>query len=158
MTKQFNMLLKMKNRRSFKNLFLYESFQKRLIGFIVLANFILITLFYLANKYFFYVFISKGKRLGIPPHHIFYQFIDDLQYEMTLIFIITSFLSLIGIVLGAYFISHKISGPLYRLNLELGIMLKNKKLHPLRFRKSDYTLEIQDKFNSLVEAVDENNS
>lgn len=80
---------------------------------------------------------------------------------MDLIFLGATLVSLIIITIGAYIISNKVSGPLYRLREELKKMNANGDIHSIKFRKGDYILDIQDEFNKLSDKLksvkDENN-
>ena len=141
------------NKRNFKSIFLYQTFQKKIISFILIINSITILLFYLGVLHFFNIFTQKGLQIGIPKGHIFYRFIAQLKGEMDLIIVFIALFSFLCMLIGSYIISHKISGPLYRLRLEISRMNQNGQLHPLKFRKGDYILDLEKEFNELEEKI-----
>lgn len=51
------------------------------------------------------------------------------------------------------FFSHKIAGPLYKLNLYLKKIANNESIDRIRFRKGDYFPELADSFNEAVKTL-----
>ena len=51
------------------------------------------------------------------------------------------------------FFSHKIAGPLYKLNIYLRKIANNENVDRMRFRKGDYFPELADSFNDAVETL-----
>lgn len=146
----------MKNKRNFKNFFIYKTFQKKIIFFILMSNIASIAIFYGAITHFFYRFITKGQELGIPKNHIFYRFINQLSNEMDIIFGVMAVIILISVITASYIISHKMAGPFYRLKKELKYMAESKTINKIKFRKNDDVVEIEKYFNQVVENVNSN--
>jgi len=53
------------------------------------------------------------------------------------------------------FFSHKIAGPLYKLNMYLRKIANNESVDKMRFRKGDYFPELADSFNDAVKTLHE---
>ncbi|MCD6459837.1 hypothetical protein J7L67_04125, partial [bacterium] len=53
------------------------------------------------------------------------------------------------------FASHKIAGPIFRLNSSLKNLAKGKYEERIKFRKNDYFQEIADNFNRMAESVEQ---
>ncbi len=149
--KTFNKGHNLKNRRKLEKFFLFAPFQIKFIIFFILSNMIAVGLSVIGVVYFFSTFINKGIEIGIPKNHIFFRFIDSLVYEMSLIYLVVFALTLLATLVGSYVISHKISGPLYRLKMHLKNLNEEEKLTEIHFRKGDYTKDIENEFNKMVQ-------
>src|SRR5690606_12898419 len=101
----------------------------------------------------FLVFEQKGRDLSLPPEHVFFKFIHAQKQEMLIIFAITSVIVVTLIVWHGVRFSHRIAGPLYRLNTDMRQMAKDGKVRNIRFRKGDYFLELPDAFNALLDKI-----
>ena len=57
------------------------------------------------------------------------------------------------LLIGGLYISHRIAGPIYRMQKELQDMSEEKpvELRAIQFRKKDYFPELAETFNHLVE-------
>ena len=116
-----------------------------------------IAVFYGCVFYFFYHFRQVGLNVGLTEQHVFFTFLSDLQSTMNLIFIVVSLISVVVLLGFGIVISHRIAGPLYRLNMHMASVTETKNLKPVKFRKGDYFLEIQDSFNKMVEKFEDEN-
>lgn len=139
------------NKRFFKNWLIYPKFQFTLLMSFMSLTLVNIVLFYFSTQYFFDVFRNKGVELGIPPQHIFFKFVSQLESEMSVIFIIATIISLFLLTVIGIFISHRIAGPLYRLSQDLKGMRSDRQLRKISFRKGDYCLDIEKDFNAVVD-------
>lgn len=140
-------------QRFLKNLLIYPKFQFTLLLSFISLTVVNIILFYLSTQYFFSVFRDKGAELGIPPQHIFFRFVSQLEGEMNVIFLIATIISLVLLTVIGLVISHRIAGPLYRLSKDLGQMRANGKFQKITFRKGDYCLDLAKDFNEVVDAA-----
>ena len=130
------------------------------IGFILKVNLVfalVIFIFYAANLHFFRVYMQLGKKIGLPESHIFFVFIKDQFHQMNSIFIITSVSVFVGVcLLGALF-SHRIAGPLYRLNKHFLEIANGKPVSEVHFRDTDYFQELAESYNKHLHSITENN-
>lgn len=131
------------NKRKIKNYYLVSKFQLKLICFFVCINFITISSFYFASSKLITIFFNKGIELGIPQTHAYYSFLNSIKSEMNLNFLKYSAFSTLLVTIGIFVISHKLSGPLYRIKKEFKTMSQNKRLHPFKFRKGDNLEELE---------------
>ena len=84
---------------------------------------------------------------------------DESFYNSVNIYFIIKVLILLvlgSILIGglSLFASHKIAGPIFRLNSSLKNLAKGKYEERLKFRKNDYFQEVADNFNRMAESVE----
>jgi hypothetical protein len=95
-----------------------------------------------------------GVEAGLPPDHAYYQFIQ--VQEGTFYRIVFAIALIVGLLLfmGGLVISHRIAGPLLRMQRELDRASTEEpfKLQTIQFRKGDYFPELAQSFNNLVAA------
>ena len=139
-----------KNQR--KVYLINPSFQLRVTSYFIILAVVNILVFYGCVYHFFDVFVSKGTEIGLPKNHVFFMFMEDQVAQMTSIFIFTSLITVFILLVAGVLISHRIAGPMYRLNMDLKEMAKNKELKSLKFRNKDFFQEIPESFNQVVES------
>lgn len=111
-------------------------FMNRLFAIFVLV----ICLFGTQALWYFYEIQQIGVAAGLEEGHIYYQFINSVILKYTLSFTITIILcSLVFYAFGLY-MSNKIAGPIFSLNLSLKKRLEGKDLDPtpIKIRSDDY--------------------
>ena len=128
-------------------------FQWTLIGYAALVAFLILVTVYGLFTYGFHEFAQMGQQAGLPPDHVYFQFIS--MQESTFLRVIGAIAIMVGLILivGGIMVSHKIAGPIYRMQKEFNTMAANPEveLTPIKFRKGDYFPELADSFNQLVE-------
>jgi hypothetical protein len=117
------------------------------------------SIIYLANDYFFHSYIQKGQALNLPPDHPFFLMIHEQKKFMTKVFIaVATSISTIACLWGLFY-SHKIAGPLYRL--QRYFTLAAHESSPLKskiyFRDNDFFQEVPDSINLYIDSVNANN-
>ena len=140
-------------KRKGSSLLINPKFQWTLIGYAaVLAALILIAVYGLFS-FGFHEFAQIGQQAGLPPEHIYFQFIA--MQESTFLRVIGAIAAVVGLILivGGLIISHKIAGPIYRMKNEFNRMSDQPtvELEPIQFRKGDFFPELAQSFNQLVE-------
>ena len=140
-----------------KKFLINNNFQIQFMFSILLISICSMSIIYLANDYFFYSYMQKGEALNLPPDHPFFLMIHEQKKFMTNVFIVVGF-SISGIAgLWGLFYSHKIAGPLFRLQkyfIEAAIEsvpLKNK----IYFRDDDFFQEVPESINKYIESISE---
>jgi hypothetical protein len=130
-------------------LLINKEFQYSIIGWFFFFSLVLIAIFYGSILYFFSHLNAEAVAVGLPPDHVFFQFVADQKGVMNKIFLFSCVLSFITITIGGLFISNKVAGPIHRLTQ---YMLKNSASDsvPFKFRKGDYFIELQDAFNEFI--------
>ena len=126
-----------------------RAFQLSIISWFSLLCFALIGIFYFANRYFFYSLNTQAIEAGLETSHIYFTFLNEQKSLMDKIFGYTSIFSFLIIQGGGLYLSHKVAGPLYRLNQHLKNYSRNN-VTPLKFRKGDYFKEIEQSFNEFI--------
>jgi methyl-accepting chemotaxis protein len=130
-------------------------FQLTFLGYMVGMSFVAIIIFYIANRYFFWTFRQMGTTLGLPPDHIFFQFIGEQQTKMNVVFGVTSLAVFIALSIGGIVFSHWVAGPLYRLKRHLRDIASGKTMADVKFRKRDFFPELADGFNEMMRSFRE---
>ena len=151
-----------KTRNNLLSLFLGEKqflinghFQIQFIASLILISIISMSIIYLANDYFFHSYMMKGEALHLPPDHPFFLMIHEQQRFMTKVFITVALsISSIALLWGLFY-SHKIAGPLYRLQQYFNhAAVKNTHLsHKIYFREGDFFQEVPDSINRYIDSV-----
>lgn len=143
-----------KNRRRLKQIWINPSFQTHFLVKFGILN--LITCgFFIATTFSFLVRLqSMAEENGFFQSVVFQNFwdiqIQVISFSLLVVVLLTFFLFLyLGLTM-----SHKIAGPLYRLNQHFKSLSSSDKipvLEKVRFRKGDYFKELEDSFNELVD-------
>ena len=143
--------------RKKRSILINPKFQWTLIGYAAfIAMLILISVYGLFN-YGFHEFIQIGHQAGLPDDHVYFQFIK--MQETTFFRVILAIALFVGVILtaGGLIVSHKIAGPLYRLQKELLKMASKDQpaLHKIKFRDGDFFPEIPEAFNELTSKIND---
>lgn len=143
-----------------KKFLINNDFQIQFMVSVLLISICSMSVIYFANDYFFHTYIMKGEELNLAPDHPFFLMIHEQKQFMTNVFIIVaSVISLIGGLWGLFY-SHKIAGPLYRLNryftdAAISSTPLSKKIY---FRDDDFFQDIPDAINKYIESVEQKKS
>lgn len=142
----------MKNKR--KVYLVNPKFQIFIITFFT-GLFLLTTIIMFALVYFVFMqFLSKGREIGLPADHVYFQFVD-LQINFFIkAFIPCAMLTLGIFIVGGLLLSHKIAGPIYRFtNFLKGLENSNYKESSVSFRQGDFFLEVSEEFNNFIKRL-----
>lgn len=136
-----------------KNYIIYPKFQLRLIS--INLGIVLLTLATVAGQiyYSFNAVSGIGKEKGLPENHPFFRFINIQLSELFTMFAIVAVVALILTTLFSIWYSHKVVGPVYKLNLMLKQMAKEGRYIPVQFRKNDHFRDLPDNLDSAVKAI-----
>ena len=140
-----------------KKFLINTDFQIQFIASILLISIVSMSIIYLANDYFFHVYMQKGQLLNLPPDHPYFLMIHEQKRFMTKVFIAVAFsISSVGVLWGLFY-SHKIAGPLYRLQQYFTAAATDsselkKKIY---FRDNDFFQEVPDSINRYIDSVNE---
>lgn len=138
-----------------KKFLINNDFQIQFMVSLLLISICSMSVIYLANDYFFHSYMQRGEALNLPPDHPFFLMIHEQKKFMTNVFIVVA-LSISGIAgLWGLFYSHKIAGPLYRLQRYFtqaavdSAPLKQK----IYFRDDDFFQEIPESINKYIDSM-----
>jgi len=140
------------NKRSVRSYIINPHFQ----AYFVLISLVLVTV--LSSFYFFAVadsfsdFERLGRESGLPPSHAYFQFISTQRNALFMTMAKGYFTVFVIAAIACYFFSHKVAGPLRRLQSAFQAMEKSGKLFEIKFRKNDFFKEVADDFNAMVES------
>lgn len=134
--------------------FINPAFQTRFMVSVLLCVFLSLAVIFLSQQYFFHLFIQRGIALGLPDDHVFFALLKEQQIEMLQIFIVSSLVLSVVICVWALFYSHRIAGPLYRLQRYFtdGADSNSNDIHPLSFRDTDFFQELPKSINTFLVA------
>lgn len=124
--------------------------------FLVIAlvnNAILYSAFYL----FFKNFSKEALEMGIPKQHVFFLFIDQVQNDFNIFFFAALLTCTLFITISGIYISHKIAGPLYKIEKHMQECVESGDLSEINFRKGDYFNELEINYNKLIHSIKNKN-
>lgn len=129
-----------------KTRFIKGSFQKQLLIFIVLAA--VIPALVVGACLYFIIFNLLAYQIGIPET-IAYNLLPVLrQVNLIILVVFPVLLAIIWFV--ALVLSHRIAGPLYRIEKELDARISGRKQGPIVLRKKDELKSLVEKINRLL--------
>jgi hypothetical protein len=83
----------------------------------------------------------------------FPEVLGDLRSSLMKDFLVSSISGLVGVLLGGILISHRIAGPLYRLETAMKSYLKSGDRSEVHLRKHDYGSELAALYNQVIKKV-----
>ena len=98
---------------------------------------------------YYLIFNMLAWQLGIPEI-IAYNLVPVAR-KVNIIILVSLPIALFFIWFAALELSHRIAGPIYRLEKELTDRLEGKKTGPIQLREKDELKQLADKINSLME-------
>ncbi len=141
--------------RKKRSILINPKFQWTLIGYAAFIATLIFLSVYGLFSFGFHEFVQIGHQAGLPEDHVYFQFIK--MQEGTFLRVILAIAFFIGTILtlGGLVVSHKIAGPLYRLQKELLGMADKPEpsLHKINFRDGDFFPEVPQAFNALVDKL-----
>ena len=142
------------NRKK-RSLLINPRFQWTLIGYAAFVAVLILMAVYGLFSLGFHEFKEIGVKADFSPDHVYFQFLS-LQ-EATFLRVLGGIAVLVAaiLILGGLIISHKIAGPIYRMQKEMNSMESGKPpaLKKITFRKGDYFPELAQSFNQLVDKL-----
>jgi len=139
-----------------KKFLINNDFQIQFMVSLLLISIVSTSIIYLANDYFFQSYMQRGVALNLPPDHPFFLMIHEQKKFMTSVFLIValSISSMAGI--WGLFFSHKIAGPLYRLEKYFteAALDSDKIKQKIYFRDNDFFQEVPDSINRFIDSVE----
>lgn len=122
-------------------------FQLRLIGWMWITSVLTVAVFYGSLSYFFWSFTQRGVTLGLPSHHVFFEFMREQQVQMNWVFLVTAILVWVVILIIGWVVSHRVAGPLHRLMKHFQDVADGKTINDVTFRTNDYFSEVAESYN-----------
>jgi hypothetical protein len=137
-----------------KKFLINTDFQVQFIASLLLISIVSMSIIYLANDYFFHSYMQKGQALNLPPDHPFFLMIHEQKQFMTKVFVaVAASISSVAILWGLFY-SHKIAGPLYRLQRYFtDAAAQNTDLNKVYFRDDDFFQEVPASINLYIDSL-----
>jgi len=136
------------NRR--RRYFIKSGLQTRYLKLIILA--IALPTFLFAVCLYYLIFYLMAEQLGIP---------ESIAYNITPVLTKINFILLLGLPIivivllwWGIFISHRIAGPVYRLEKELDKISKGNFSLRIKFRKKDELSSVAEGINKVLDKVE----
>jgi hypothetical protein len=141
-------------KRQLRNILIEPQFQLKLISYFA-GLFVVTTLSLYSTVFiFFYRLNQKALSVGIPPKHVFFEFIGNEKHDLDLTFAVLAFFNFLILIGIGFLVSHRIAGPLYKLKS----YLKNE-IGPngpdFKLRKGDFLREFEPVLSELKTRVRE---
>ena len=132
-------------------------FQLKFVGFSLLMMLISLVFLYFSNLYFVWKIMDIGHSLGLPINHPFFQFVAEQKKILNTVFAFSSLGVSLVILLGGIFLSHRVAGPISRIDSYIQSVLDHPETPAteLSFRKSDFFPELAELVNRLVKRLNE---
>lgn len=146
--------MKEKSKKMRLKFIIHPKFQYISIAFNLIII-ITISILYNLNSYLVLKEMKDiGKNVNLPPTHPYFNFISlQMDTYWSYFYIIFPLSILISIIVTIYF-SHKVVGPIVRLETYFTEIDENKKVtYDLKFRKGDMFSELPGKINRGLRAI-----
>ena len=128
-----------------------KPFQSSIILYFFILLIICNSVFYGAIVIFFHNFEALALEVGLNSDHVFFSFLNSQKSQMNIIFGFAFFFTSIILFFGGLYLSHKIAGPMYRLNMYFENSKSLSEMEHVKFRESDYFKEIEQSINNLIQ-------
>lgn len=138
-----------------KVILINPKFQWSVVRFAAVLNIAALAVVYGAHMVFYNYFNGVAEKAGLPKDHLFFSFLDNQHQYLNYLFIAILVLVTLIILIGGIYLSHKVAGPLYRLNKHLESCREKSEISDIKFRKGDYFPEIELNFNKLSDSLNQ---
>ncbi len=142
----------MKNEKYVRKRYLINpAFQLRFMLYIAIAVSLGLLVLYVSNFYYFDHLIADGQDIGLDQSHPYFEFIQDQRDLLTQIYIVVSLIVFTALMLFGLFLSHRIVGPIYRIEKYLQeVAAGEEHLRPVTLRDGDFFPEIAGIVNNTI--------
>lgn len=139
------------NRKK-RSLLINPRFQWTLIGYVSVVAMLILAVSFGLFTFGFNEFSNIGLQAGLPQDHVYFEFIRMQEATFLRVFAALCILVAAILVVGGLVVSHKIAGPIYRMQKEFLRMKADSPVHlrEIYFRKGDFFPELAETFNELV--------
>ena len=128
------------------------AFQIKFMMYIICFAVFGIAVLYASNYFYFERLITQGQELGLAPDHVYFVFVENQKSLLNMTFFSVSVVVFGGLIIAGLALSHKIAGPVYRIQSYLkSLYLEGEPPGKLKFRDGDFFPEVADLVNGLVQ-------
>ena len=132
-----NKIFYLKNKKR-SNILINPEFQLSIINYVAVLFLVVTFIFFLLNVTFYYILKQKGIDAGLLPSSEYFIFLNKAAKLMSIAFFAVSFVVVFIIYFFGLRLSHRIAGPIYKINTTLDKMLESHTFHEIKLRKNDY--------------------
>lgn len=132
-------------------------FQWTIVGFFITVALIACTSFYVMIHFYLRDLARVAAKTSLPNDSEFFVLVFSQASVLNSYYVITAMAVFIFIGVGGILLSHKVAGPIYRLQTHMKSNHKDN-CPSVKFRKGDFFIELQDCFNDFVDGKTGNNS
>ena len=133
--------------RQVKNILINPRFQLKLLAYFIILFVITTISLYSTTYLFFWKLQQKAMKVGIPDGHVFYRFLENQKYDLDLLFIGLAVFNFALLLTVGFIISHRIAGPLRKLQSHLDSLNKNS--DNFKLRQTDFFKELEPTVDKL---------
>ncbi len=133
------------------NILINPRFQLSIINYVALLFIFVIAVFYILNIVFYYLLKQKGVDAGLLASSEYFLFLNKVAKLITISFVFVSFISLIVIYYFGLRLSHRIAGPIYKIDMKLDEMIETNTFQEIKLRNDDYFQDTAKKINDLLQ-------
>jgi sensor histidine kinase YesM len=134
-----------------KRYLINKPFQLAFVFRVQALTVIIIASIFASNLIFFHNLRNRGLDAGLDETHMFFRFVAQQQESMTWLFAGVTAVVLVVMFVGGVLLSHRVAGPLHRLNTHMREVAAGKHARHVRFRKGDYFLELAEAYNQQLD-------
>lgn len=127
-------------------------FQFRFLGYMLVTAVVISGTYYGANEFFFREFEAQGRAFGLPPEHDFFAFINEQRKMMGSVFVTVSMITAAMVSIVGLVLSHRIAGPLRKLQNHMLAVASGRTDAKIHFRKNDEFRDLADAYNQQLSA------
>ena len=128
-------------------------FQLRVIAFVAITALVACAAFFAGSMYFFDKYNSYAVQAGLKISHPFFMVLANMQDMMTWIFVFTSLAIMVFSAIAGLLLSHKVAGPMYKLQKHCESVARGETLEDIRFRKGDFFPEVAQAYNEQMQFI-----
>lgn len=140
-------------KRKLKNFIILPRFQLTLIGLNLVIMTVAFGLVFFQINTSFLELQTIGERLKFNPDSAFFKLLSHQKVAIQQKIWIAGTISYLFSFVATIIVSHKVSGPIYRLRMYFNDLAKNGFTNPLKFRDRDYYHDLADVVNEGIDKI-----
>ena len=125
-------------------------FQWRFIGFMAVVSLLAIAILFVSNVLFFRNMTQEALGAGLAPDNPYFDFLKEQKSALSMLYFGVSAVAFVVMMGLGVLYSHRIAGPLYRLNQHMKAIADGAEPSPVNFRKRDQFQELVESFNAMI--------
>ena len=125
-------------------------FQWRFIGFMAAVSLVAILILFASNVLFFRSMTQDALAAGLAPANPVFDFLNEQQSVLSMMYFGVSAVAFVLMVGLGLLYSHRIAGPLHRLNSHMKEIASGREPAAVKFRRGDQFQELAENFNAMI--------